>query len=241
MTKPAIADRTAAKSKKLSHPSPADSPMPSHHRDFENLRLFEHPLIQQKLSKARDKATPPMEFRRLLNEIAGLMTFEVSRSFPTREVTIQTPMEKTTGTTMSQPVTLVPILRAGVGMTDGILALIPEARVGHMGIYRDENSLLPISYYAKFPPDVSDGPVLLIDPMLATGGSAAHAVAELKIRGCRDIKLICLVCAPEGVARMLDAHPDVIIYAAALDRELNDRGYILPGLGDAGDRIFGTA
>jgi uracil phosphoribosyltransferase len=215
--------------------------MPHPHRDFENLRLFEHPLIQEKLTRARDKRTTTREFRRLLNEIAGLMTFEVSRNFPTKTVDIITPMEQTTGEVIAQPITLVPILRAGVGMTDGILALVPEARVGHLGLYRDETSLLPISYYAKFPPDISNGPVLLIDPMLATGGSACHAIAELKQRGCEDIKMICLVCAPEGVQRVLDDHPDVIIYAAALDRCLNDRGYILPGLGDAGDRIFGTA
>ena len=142
---------------------------------------------------------------------------------------------------LAQPVTLVPILRAGIGMTEGILSLIPEARVAHVGIYRDEQSLLPVAYYAKYPADIAQGPVLVIDPMLATGGSACHAVAELKLRECRDIKLVCLVCAPEGVQRMLDTHPEVTVFAAALDRELNDRGYIMPGLGDAGDRIFGTA
>lgn len=215
--------------------------MPSSHSDFENLRIFEHPLIQQKLTRARDRRTPPMEFRRLLNEVAGLMTFEISRTFPTREIEIDTPLERTAGTVLSHPITLVPILRAGIGMTEGILALIPEARVAHVGIYRDEQSLLPVAYYSKYPADIADGPVLLIDPMLATGGSACHAVAELKTRECRDIKLVCLVCAPEGVQRMLDAHPDVTVYAAAIDRELNERGYILPGLGDAGDRIFGTA
>ena len=215
--------------------------MPSSHRDFENLRIFEHPLIQQKLARARDRTTPPMEFRRLLNEIAGLMTFEISRGFPTRHIHIDTPLERTEGIALAQPVTLVPILRAGIGMTEGILSLIPEARVAHVGIYRDEQSLLPVAYYAKYPADIAQGPVLVIDPMLATGGSACHAVAELKLRECRDIKLVCLVCAPEGVQRMLDTHPEVTVFAAALDRELNDRGYIMPGLGDAGDRIFGTA
>jgi uracil phosphoribosyltransferase len=218
-----------------------DGGVPHHHRDFVNLRVFEHPLIQQKLTRARDRTTPSMEFRRLLNEIAALMTFEISRSFQVRELTVQTPLEQTAGIMLSQPVTLVPILRAGIGMTDGILGLIPEARVAHVGIYRDEQSLLPVAYYAKYPPDVARGPVLVIDPMLATGGSACHAVAELKARQCTDIKLICLVCAPEGVQRMLDIHPDITVYAAALDRELNQRGYIMPGLGDAGDRIFGTA
>lgn len=214
--------------------------MPHPHRDFENLRVFEHPLIQQKLTRARDRNTPPMEFRRLLNEIAGLMTFEISRHFPTRPVTIDTPLERTEGTVLSQPVTLVPILRAGIGMTEGVLSLIPEARVAHVGIYRDEKSLLPVQYYAKYPPDIAQGPVLVVDPMLATGGSVCHAVGELKRLKCRDIKLMCLVCAPEGVQRMLDAHPDVMVYTAGLDRELNERGYIMPGLGDAGDRIFGT-
>jgi uracil phosphoribosyltransferase len=215
--------------------------MPHPHRDFENLRLFEHPLIQQKLTRIRDRNTRHGEFRRLLGEIAGLMTFEISRTFPISEVVVETPLERTAGCVLSKPVTLVPILRAGVGMTEGILRLIPEARVGHVGIYRDEKSLLPVEYYAKFPKDISAGPVLVVDPMLATGGSAVHAMSILKARDCTDIKLMCLVCAPEGVQRMLDAHPDVHVYAAALDRELNDRGYILPGLGDAGDRIFGTA
>lgn len=214
--------------------------MPTHHDVHGNLRIFNHPLILEKLARARDRTTPSSEFRRLLNQIAGLMTFEVSRDLPTREIMIETPLETTQGSVLSHPLTLVPILRAGIGMTDGILSLVPEARVGHIGIYRDESSLEPIAYYAKFPPDVADGPVLLIDPMLATGGSACHAAAELKRRGCTDIRLICLVCAPEGVARMGESHPDVVIYTAALDRELDDRGYIRPGLGDAGDRIFGT-
>lgn len=215
--------------------------MPSHHEDFANLRIFEHPLIQLKLTRARDATTPPIEFRRLLNEIAGLMTYEVSRRFPVKEIRVRTPLEETTGCALAKPVTLVPILRAGIGMTDGILSVMPEARVGHVGIYRDEASLEPMPYYAKFPPDVAEGHVLLIDPMLATGGSACHAVTVLKDRGCRDIRLICLVCAPEGVQRMLDAHPDVTVFTAGLDRGLNDRGFIMPGLGDAGDRIFGTA
>jgi uracil phosphoribosyltransferase len=214
--------------------------MPTRHADLSNLRIFEHPLIQLKLTRARDRNTPPMEFRRLLNEIAGLMTFEVSRRFPTRTVKVNTPLEETAGHALAKPVTLVPILRAGIGMTDGILSVMPEARVGHMGIYRDELSLRPVAYYAKFPADIADGPVLLIDPMLATGGSACHAASVLKERGCRDVSLICLVSAPEGVQRMLEEHPDVTVYAAALDRQLDDRGYILPGLGDAGDRIFGT-
>ena len=207
--------------------------------DFANLRVLAHPLIQEKLTRARDRGTGSAEFRRLLNQIAGLMTFEVSRHFQTRDLQVETPLEPTIGQVLSQPITLVPILRAGVAMTDGVLALMPEARVGHIGIYRDA-SLRPVAYYAKFPPDVAAGPVLLIDPMLATGGSAAHAATELKALGCTDLKLICLVCAPEGVRKMLDDHDDVEIYTASLDRELNDLGYIMPGLGDAGDRIFGT-
>lgn len=214
--------------------------MPRTHADHPSLRVFDHPLVQEKLTRARDRDTGHAEFRHLLNEVAGLMTFEVSRSFPTMPVEIDTPMERMTGAVISRPVTVVPILRAGIGMTDGVLAIMPEARVGHIGVYRDESSLNPIAYYAKFPPDVADGPVLLVDPMLATGGSAVHAVGELKRRRCEDIKLICLVAAPEGVMRMYEAHPDVLVYTAALDRELNEQGYILPGLGDAGDRIFGT-
>lgn len=214
--------------------------MPSTHSEFANLRIFDHPLIQLKLTKARDRTTQPLEFRRTLNEIAGLMTYEVSRCFETKSIRVQTPLEITEGIALSKPVTLVPILRAGIGMTEGIMSVMPEARVGHMGIYRDETSLDPIAYYAKFPPDMATGHVLLIDPMLATGGSASHAADVLKQRGCKDISLICLVCAPEGVRRMAENHPEVCVYTAALDRELNEKGYILPGLGDAGDRIFGT-
>lgn len=214
--------------------------MPRTHPEFKNLRVFDHPLIQQKLTRLRDARTPPEQFRVLLNQIAGLMTFEVTRRFETEPVKVTTPLEETVGRRLMAPVTLVPILRAGVGMTDGVLSLMPEARVGHIGVYRDEKTLKPVSYYAKFPADVDAGPVLLIDPMLATGGSASFAIDELKKRGCRDIKLICLVAAPEGVRCVEQAHPDVMVYAAALDRELDERGYIHPGLGDAGDRIFGT-
>ncbi|MEM7228479.1 MAG: uracil phosphoribosyltransferase [Planctomycetota bacterium] len=214
--------------------------MPTAHPEWPNLRIFHHPLIQQKLSRLRDRDTTTDTFRSLLNHIAGLMTFEVSRTFPTAEIPIETPMETTIGVRMSAPVTLVPILRAGIGMTDGILSLIPEARVGHLGVYRDDSTLEPVTYYQKLPSDIADGPVLLVDPMLATGGSAAYAAGELRKNGCQHIKMICLVCAPEGVARMQSEHPDVMIYAAAIDRQLDERGYIRPGLGDAGDRIFGT-
>lgn len=214
--------------------------MPSQHPDHPNLRLFDHPLIQVKLATARDARTPPAEFRRLLNAIAGLMTFEASRHFKTKEIAIESPLEATTGYALVQPVTLVPILRAGIGLTDGILAMIPEARTGHIGVYRDEKTLRPVSYYAKLPADVAESHVLLMDPMLATGGSASHAVTHLKDLGCRDIRLLCLVSAPEGVTRMAADHPDIIVYTATLDRGLDDRGFIRPGLGDAGDRIFGT-
>ena len=207
---------------------------------FPNLRVLGHPLIQQKLTVARDRRTPPDRFRQLLNQIAGLMTFEASRHFRTKVAEVETPLEPARGVAIDHPVTLVAILRAGVSMTNGILSLMPEARVGHIGIYRDETTLQPVPYYAKLPTDVAAGPVLLVDPMLATGGSASHAASHLKERGCRDIRMICLVCAPKGVRRMLADHPDVEICAAGLDRGLDERGYIRPGLGDAGDRIFGT-
>lgn len=202
--------------------------------------MFEHALIQHKLTLLRDARTNSEDFRALLNEIAGLMVFEVSRNFPTRALTVQTPLESYEGRTLSQPVTLAPILRAGLGMTDGILRLFPEARVGHIGIQRDEQSRAPINYYTRFPKDVADGPVLVVDPMLATGGSAVHAIDHLKRLGCRDLQMVCLVAAPEGVQRVLDRHPEVPVFAAALDRQLDENAYIRPGLGDAGDRIFGT-
>ncbi|MEY2714428.1 MAG: uracil phosphoribosyltransferase [Planctomycetota bacterium] len=202
--------------------------------------MFEHALIQHKLTLLRDARTNSEDFRALLNEIAGLMVFEVSRNFPTRALTVQTPLESCEGRTLSRPVTLAPILRAGLGMTDGILRLFPEARVGHIGIQRDEQSHAPINYYTRFPKDVADGPVLVVDPMLATGGSAVHAIDHLKRLGCRDLQMVCLVAAPEGVKRLLDRHPEVPVFAAALDRQLDENAYIRPGLGDAGDRIFGT-
>jgi uracil phosphoribosyltransferase len=202
--------------------------------------VFEHALIQHKLTLLRDTRTNSEDFRALLNEIAGLMVFEVSRNFPTRALTVQTPLESCEGRALSRPVTLAPILRAGLGMTDGILRLFPEARVGHIGIQRDEKSHAPVNYYTRFPKDVADGPVLVVDPMLATGGSAVHAIDHLKRLGCRDLQMVCLVAAPEGVQRLLDRHPEVPVFTAALDRQLDENAYIRPGLGDAGDRIFGT-
>lgn len=214
--------------------------MPTTPAEHPNLRVFDHPLIQHKLTRARDHDTPSDEFRRLLNEIAGLMVFEVSRNFPIETLEVDTPLERMCGARLAKPVTLAPILRAGLGMTDGILRLFPEARIGHIGIQRDENSRKPIDYYAKFPTDVAAGPVLVVDPMLATGGSAVHAVDHLKRKGCVDIQMVCLVAAPEGVRAMYAAHPEVPIHTAALDRQLDERAFIRPGLGDAGDRIFGT-
>lgn len=214
--------------------------MPTHNSDFANLRVFDHPLIQHKLTIARDRRTPPADFRRLLNEIAGLMTYEVSRRFDTRAQPVETPLELTEGRALSRPVTLVPILRAGLSMTDGVMALFPEARVGHIGIRRDEATHRPVTYYARLPNDVAQGYAIVIDPMLATGGSACAAIRYLKDAGCRDIQMICLVAAPEGVKRVHDEHPDVRLHACSLDRELDTNAYIRPGLGDAGDRVFGT-
>ncbi len=218
-------------------PSPAAAPDPA---SLANLHVFEHPLIQQKLTQVRAVDTDFAHFRRLLSEIAALMTYEVSRDFATQPRTITTPLETMDGVALGHPVTLIPILRAGIGMTDGILDLIPDARVGHIGVYRDEKTLQPVHYYENFPDDVAAGPALIIDPMLATGGSVCHVASHLKAQGCTDIRLICLICAPEGVRRLNAEHPDVGIYAAALDRELDDNGFIRPGLGDAGDRLFGT-
>lgn len=208
--------------------------------EFPNLTVLDHPVIQDRLARLRDEATGTDVFRSLLDQVAGLMTFHVSRDLPTRPVSVRTPLEETEGLRLQQPITLVPILRAGIGMTDGILALLPEARVGHLGVYRDEKTMKPVPYYQKMPPDIAEGPVLVIDPMLATGGSASFALDCLKEIDCDRLCLICLVCAPEGVANLLEKHPDVPIYAAGLDRCLDERKYIRPGLGDAGDRIFGT-
>jgi len=214
--------------------------MPTHSDDFASLRIFDHPLIQHKLSIVRDRATGPADFRRLLNEIAGLMTYEVSRRFDTRAVRVTTPLEEMECRELSRPVTLVPILRAGLSMTDGVLQLFPEARVGHIGIRRDETTHRPVTYYARLPHDVRDGYAIVIDPMLATGGSACAAIRYLKDAGCREIQMICLVAAPPGVKRVQEEHPDVTVHTASLDRELDANAYIRPGLGDAGDRVFGT-
>ncbi len=207
---------------------------------MQNLYILNHPLIQQKLFYLRDKRTNNLHFRTMLNEIAGLMVYEITRNYPVRPRELETPLEKTVGHVLARSVTLVPILRAGLAMCDGVLSLIPHARVGHVGLYRDKETLLPVEYYVKFPSDMQESDILVIDPMLATGGSAAAAIEVVKKHGGRAITFMCLVAAPEGVKALNKAHPDIPIYTAALDRELNDHSYILPGLGDAGDRIYGT-
>ncbi len=211
------------------------------HPRFPNLTVLEHPLIQHKLAILRDKATPVKDFKQLVNEIAMLMTYEVTRDLITQEVEIETPLERTKARKVAgKKLTLVPILRAGLGMVEGITQLIPSARVGHVGLFRDHDTLQPVSYYYKVPAAETDRDFFLLDPMLATGGSAIAAVNKLIASGAARVRFLCLVAAPEGVQAMLDAHPGVPVFAAALDRQLNGQGYILPGLGDAGDRIFGT-
>ncbi len=211
------------------------------HSGLPNLTVLDHPLIQHKLTLLRDKTTSTRDFKQLVSEIATLMAFEVTKDLPTVAVDIDTPLERMTGRMVSdKKLTLVPILRAGLGMVDGVSQLLPTARVGHIGVSRDEDSLEPTRYYAKLPSDERDRDYFILDPMLATGGSATAAVTTLKSAGARRIKFLCIVAAPEGVRRMLEGHPDVPVYAAALDRALNEHGYIVPGLGDAGDRLFGT-
>lgn len=206
-----------------------------------NLTVLDHPLIQHKLTLLRDKTTSTRDFKLLTAEIAMLMAYEVTKDLPTETVTIETPLEGMQGRVISdKKLTLVPILRAGLGMVDGVAQLVPTARVGHIGLARDEASLEPSRYYAKLPQGEHDRDFFVLDPMLATGGSATAAVTTLKAAGARRIRFLCIVAAPEGVRRMLEGHPDVRVYAAALDRGLNAQGYIVPGLGDAGDRLYGT-
>ncbi|MGD0770751.1 MAG: uracil phosphoribosyltransferase [Tepidisphaeraceae bacterium] len=205
-----------------------------------NVVLIDHPVIQTKLTELRDYTADHRKFRALLNEIASLMVYEVTRDWPTTPKPVQTPMERMTGRVLARRVTLVPILRAGLGMAEGVLRLLPDARLGHLGVYRDEKTLEPVSYYQKLPPDIAATEVLLIDPMLATGGSALAAVHVLKNSGVTSLKFVCLVAAPEGIAALHRQYPEVPIFCAAVDRQLNEKGYILPGLGDAGDRLFGT-
>ena len=204
------------------------------------LHVIDHPVIKHKLTIMRKTTTGTKDFRQNLDEIGSLMTYEITKSFPTRDVKITTPMGETIGKELDKDVVLVPILRAGLGMVSGIQQLIPTAKVGHVGLYRDEKTLEPHFYYAKFPPNIANSTVLVVDPMLATGGSATAAIDYVKKTGATDIKLVCLVGVQEGIDAVEKAHPDVDIYLAAKDEYLNEIGYIVPGLGDAGDRIFGT-
>jgi uracil phosphoribosyltransferase len=205
------------------------------------VHVFDHPLIQHKLTLMRRKETSTTSFRRLLNEIGSLMAYEVTREMPTQELEIETPMERMTGRVIDgKKLVFVPILRAGTGLLDGFLSVVPGARVGHIGLYRDPKTLVAIEYYFKMPGGMAERDAIVLDPMLATGHSAVAAVDRLKEANPRSIRFVCLVSCPEGMRALGHAHPDVPIYTAAVDRQLNDHGYILPGLGDAGDRIFGT-
>ena len=205
-----------------------------------SFEVVTHPLIEQKLRYLRDKNTPSREFKKLLSEISYLMAFEITRDLPIKPVEIETPLAKTVAYEVAEHIALVPILRAGLGMVDGIHDLIPTARVGHIGLYRDERTLEPKEYYCKLPNDIDQRLVILLDPMLATGNSTVYAIDLLKRHGVRKIKFVSIVAAPEGVRRLQEKHPDVQAYSAALDDHLNENGYIVPGLGDCGDRLFGT-
>mgnify|MGYP004589990071 CR=1 FL=1 len=205
------------------------------------LHLVDHPMIQHKLTIMRDRDTDTKDFRELLNEIALLLGYEVTRDFPLIDKEIETPLQKMIGKEISgKKVAIVPILRAGLGMVDGLVSLLPVAKIGHIGLYRDETTHKPVFYYCKLPQDIDQRFVIVSDPMLATGGSACDAITLLKEKGCTNIRMMCLVAAPEGIAKLQAEHPDVDIYTAAVDDCLNENAYILPGLGDAGDRIFGT-
>lgn len=204
------------------------------------LILLQHPLITHKVTHMRRTDTSTKEFRETLNEVAGLMAFEITRDLPLKDVLVETPIRSCETRELATEVVLVPVLRAGLGMVEGITNLIPTAKVGHIGLYRNEETLQPVTYYEKFPSTLSSSIVMVLDPMLATGGSASAAISAIKENGANPIKLVCVVGAPEGVKRIENEHPDVDIYLAALDEGLNDVGYIVPGLGDAGDRIFGT-
>ncbi len=204
------------------------------------LNVLKHPLLTHKLTLLRRKDTDTKEFRETLEEIAGLMAYEITRDLPVKDITIETPLGSCKTQELAMDVVLVPILRAGLGMVDGISNLIPTARIGHIGMYRDHVTLQPMTYYAKFPDNLSNAIVMVLDPMLATGGSSTDAIQVLKNNGAKIIKLVCVVGAPQGVKRIMDDHPDVQIFLAGLDERLNSSGYIMPGLGDAGDRLFGT-
>ena len=204
------------------------------------LHVMDHPLILHKISMLRSKDTSTKDFRQLIHEIALLIGYEATRDLPVTEFPVTTPIAEAVGYRLPRQVCLVPILRAGLGMVDALLSLIPAAKVGHIGLYRDPATLAPVEYYCKLPPDVAERVVLVLDPMLATGGSAAAAITFLKKRGARNIKMLNIIGSPEGVSKVAEAHPDVDVYLGCLDEKLNDHGYIVPGLGDAGDRLFGT-
>lgn len=210
-------------------------------KEYDNVHILDHPLIRHKVAIIRDKNTTTKQFREVIGEIATLMAFEAFKDVPTQTVTVETPLETVEQTVVREnSIAIVPILRAGLGMVDGILTLFPAAKVGHIGMYRNEETLEPQEYYCKLPQGIEDKVVMLVDPMLATGGSANDAIALLKKRGCKHIKFLAIIGAPEGVEKVHSVHPDVEVYVSTLDRQLNENGYILPGLGDAGDRIFGT-
>ncbi|MBI4178317.1 uracil phosphoribosyltransferase [bacterium] len=208
---------------------------------FKQLHTITHPLIREKVTKLRDRATPNREFRQLIAEISALMVFEMTQNLLTRPVTVETPLGKRAkGVKLARRIALVPIWRAGLGMLEGVHRLIPSAGVGHIGIYRDEVTLQPVEYFCKLPPNIAEAQTIVMDPMLATGGSAAHAVSLCKRAGAKHISFLCLLAAPDGCERFFAAHPSTPVFTAALDDGLNSRGYILPGLGDAGDRLYGT-
>ncbi|MBQ3937752.1 MAG: uracil phosphoribosyltransferase [Clostridia bacterium] len=208
---------------------------------MQNVTVVNHPLVQHKLTFLRDRNTGTKDFRALLKELSTLMAYEVTRDLPLEEIEIETPVAKTKSSVLAgRKLGIVPILRAGLGMADGVLELIPAAKVGHIGLYRDPVTLAPVSYYCKLPTDTASRDMIVVDPMLATGGSAAEGIRIVKEAGCRTIRLMCLVAAPEGLKALHEKHPDVPIFTAAIDSHLNEHGYIVPGLGDAGDRIFGT-
>ncbi len=206
----------------------------------QNLNIVRHPLIQNKLTYLRDKNTDNQDFRLILEELTTLMVYEITRNYPLEETKVETPLEKTTSETLATNVALVPILRAGVGMLEGVLNLIPKARVGHIGLYRDHQTLEPVEYYKKLPQPLSEFQIIVVDPMLATGGTAKAGVELVKEEGGENVQFLCLVAAPEGVENFSKKHPNVPIYTAAVDDHLDEEGYIHPGLGDAGDRLFGT-
>ncbi|HPU43899.1 MAG TPA: uracil phosphoribosyltransferase [Dictyoglomaceae bacterium] len=203
--------------------------------------VVDHPLVQHKLTRLRDKNTSPKEFRELLAEISSLMIYEVTKDLPIKEVEVETPMSIAKGKVLNDvDIAIVPILRAGLVMAEGILQILPSSKVGHIGLYRDPDTLQPVQYYTKLPDDISEREVIIVDPMLATGGSAIAAVSILKAKQVKSMKFVCIIAAPEGIKTLQEAHPDVEIYTAAIDDHLNEHGYIIPGLGDAGDRLFGT-